>query len=221
MPDFRIEAPGATPTIVEAQDWEVAVARYVKLRDFTGWSGDTPLTVAELVEIPAGPNGEELLFSEELFRIAMNMLSAGAQLATEVLRLPNPYGAFGPDPRTGEVSRERLIEALMEFSALKLRDAREPTAGLSTRVAAAFDSGYAALLAIAGRHSLPDHEKHPNAKALTAAAAAGGLKDQDVMLGLRLLRWVVAEQYVEPSTLPASLPTAIEWAERVRALLSS
>jgi len=41
------------------------------------------------------------------------------------------------------------------------------------------------------------------------------------MLGLRFLRWVVAEQYVEPGTLPVSVPAAIEWAERVRALLSN
>ena len=106
--------------------------------------------------MPARQDAKELLFSEHLFWIAMNMLSAGTQLATQVLRLPNPYGAFGLDTGTGEVSREQLIEALIEFSALKLRDAREPTSGLPTRIAAAFDSGYAALLAIARRQRLPD-----------------------------------------------------------------
>lgn len=41
------------------------------------------------------------------------------------------------------------------------------------------------------------------------------------MLGLRLLRWVVAEQYVEPGTLPVAVPVAIAWAEGVRSQLSN
>lgn len=221
MPYFRIEAPGAAPTIVEAPDWEVAIARYVILREFTGWTGHTPLTVAEVVAMPAKPNAPELVFTEDLFRIAMNMRSAGAQLAGRVLGWPASYSDFWLDMGAGEVSRGRLVEALIEFSALKLRDAREPTSGVPTRVAAAFDSGYAALLAIARRHSLADSGSHPDEAALRSAAEAAGLKEQDVMLGLRLLRWVVAERYVEPGALPVSLPVAIDWAERVRAVLSN
>jgi len=221
MPHFRIEAPGATPTIIEAQDREVAVARYVRLRAFTGWTGSAPLTVAEVVTMRVTPHVAELIFSEDLFRIAMRMLRAKPGKPDEFRWPLESFSGPAPGAKNDGTSLEDLIQALIEFSALKLRDAREPSSGLPTRVAAAFDSAYAALLAIARRHSLPDHEQHPSAKALRAAAVAGGLGEQDVMLGLRLLRWVVAEQYVEPETLPVSVPTAIEWAERVRALLSN
>ena len=221
MPYFRIATPGATSTIVEASDWETAVARYVRLREYTGWSGSAPLTVVEVVTMRVARDTPELIFSDDLFRIAMRMLRAKPGKPDEFGWPLESLSGSAPRAKNDGTSLEDLIQALIEFSALKLRDAREPSSGLPTRVAAAFDSAYAALLAIARRHSLPDHEQHPSAKALRAAAVAGGLGEQDVMLGLRLLRWVVAEQYVEPETLPVSVPTAIEWAERVRALLSN
>lgn len=218
---FGVEAEGTGAIVIEADNWECAVAHYVHLGELTGWKGNTALGIVAAGAADFTVARVELFFSECLFRIAMRSLRhQPPRWDTSLDALPSDQGqSFEGMPHEG--NRGALIRALLDFSALRLDNARTLSFDPPQRVVAAFESGYAALLAIAHHTEMAAPTEHWNRQTLERTARAAGLEEQDIDLWLRLLRWIVAERHENPATPPVSMPAAIRWAERVRALRSS
>lgn len=99
-----------------------------------------------------------------------------------------------------------------------LRRARSRFLDDDTRVARAFDAGYALLLDSAEANGLGEPPDHPSANVVRVGARVLGVTPPDAKQGIRLLRWADWKRYIEPKAPPYAPDDAISWAERIKSL---